>query len=108
MWSYLTFERLISIDVLIVFYYFGAVVMPVFMLWFMLWLKTWLLNKSPTLETSVQKGGQLIKTRITRQSRFKWSGLFVVAFLFAELFWRLLFEFLIAYMQMRDAIVMSY
>jgi hypothetical protein len=31
--------------------------------------------------------------------------LFVAAFLFMELMWRMLFEYLIAFMQMRDALV---
>jgi hypothetical protein len=31
--------------------------------------------------------------------------LFVAAFLFMELMWRIMFEYLIAFMQMRDALV---
>lgn len=107
MWSFLTFETLISIQTLMAFYYFGALLMPVLLVWFLLWLKSWLVRKVPAVESGLQTGRQFIKAQTTWQSRFKWGLLFVVAFLFTELFWRLLFEFLIAFMQMRDVLVLG-
>ena len=107
MWSFLTFETLISIQTLIVFYYFGALVVPLLLIWFMLWLKNWLVQRAPEVGQGLQAGSDFIKTQVSFQMRFKWLLLFVVAFLFTELFWRLLFEFLIAFMQMRDALVLG-
>jgi len=108
MWSFLTFETLISIQVLIAFYYAGAVLMPIMLFLFLVWFKAWLVHKVPVVESGLQAGKNLIKAHVSWQTRLKWLLLFVVAFAFAELFWRLLFEFLIAYMQMRDALVMGH
>ena len=106
MWSFLTFETLISTQVLIAFYYLGAAVMPILLFWFMLWFKEWLGHRVPVVKLGLQAGKRVIKDNTSWQTRLKWTLFFVVMFLFAELFWRLLFEFLIAYMQMRDALVM--
>lgn len=107
MWSFLTFETLISIEVLIAFYYMGALLMPIFIVWLMLWLKAWLASRAPLVNSGIEAGKQLIKDQVSWQSRVKWVLLLVTAFLFAELFWRLLFEFLIAFIQMRDALVLG-
>lgn len=107
MWSFLTFETLISIQTLIAFYYFGALVVPLLLVWFLLWLKGWLVRRAPEVKQGLQAGHDIIKTQVSVKTRLKWLMLFVVAFLFTELFWRLLFEFLIAFMQMRDALVLG-
>ncbi|MDZ7661362.1 DUF4282 domain-containing protein [Thiohalophilus sp.] len=99
--DYLTFNTFISIEVLIVFYYLGAVILPVGA-WF---VALWLLRKYQLLGDAYQKGKTATWDLLNKQQRF-WLVLFgLVFFLLMELFWRLLFEFLIAYMQMRDALV---
>jgi len=42
---------------------------------------------------------------LSNKQKVKLVLAFLVAFLFMELFWRMLFEFLIAYMQMCDALL---
>ncbi len=41
-----------------------------------------------------------------RRDRIAAAMLFLAAFLFMELLWRLLFEYLIAFLQMREALLM--
>ncbi|MBO1923460.1 DUF4282 domain-containing protein [Thiomicrorhabdus sp. 6S3-12] len=102
MYEFLTFKRLISIDVLIVFYYLGAVVMP-------LLIYSWLsVLYRKYLAEVVQQSKPLIRSvlNLSAGRRWGWVLLGVLMFLFAELLWRLMFEYLIAFMQMRDALVM--
>ncbi|QKI90219.1 DUF4282 domain-containing protein [Thiomicrorhabdus xiamenensis] len=102
MYEFLTFKRLISIDVLIVFYYLGAVVMP-------LLIYSWLsVLYRKYLAEVVQQSKPLIRSvlNLSAGRRWRWVLLGVLMFLFAELLWRLMFEYLIAFMQMRDALVM--
>lgn len=105
--DFLTFHTLISIDVLIAFYYLGAVVIPLTILWGMVWLKQLIVNKVAGTQQLIDTGTQAVFNSLSRSAKIKWILLFVFLFIFAELFWRLLFEFLIAFMQMRDALVLS-
>ncbi|MCK5917224.1 MAG: DUF4282 domain-containing protein [Cocleimonas sp.] len=99
--DFLSFKSFISIPVLIGFYYMGAVVMPIF-LWF---VSLWLTNKFQFIDTLQKKSKEMIWHRFTLQQKILFVVLFTMAFLFIELFWRMMFEFLIAYMQIRDALV---
>jgi len=99
--DFLTFKRFISTEVLIVFYYIGAILLPIG-IWFLL---TWLIRKYKFIEDAYKKGRETIWRSLSRKQQTKLVALFISAFLFMELFWRMLFEFLIAYMQMRDALL---
>ena len=99
--DFLSFHSFISIKALIVFYYIGAVIMPIG-LWFLL---VWLIRKYEFLTVTYQHGIELLWNSLKTRQKVKLSAAFIITFLFAELFWRMLFEFLIAYMQMRDAIL---
>ncbi len=104
MWDFLTFKRLISIEVLITFYYLGAVVMPVFMLWGLSALRRRF--SVDEAEAALQKVTRSVAQSLgMKLSLWKWFLAGVFAFLLGELFWRLLFEFLVAFIQMRDALV---
>jgi len=105
--DFLTFQTLISIDVLIMFYYLGAVVLPIGIVWFMLWFKRLLVLKVAGMQSAIDAGVYAVSNSLSTSSKIKWSILFLVLFIFTELFWRLLFEFLIAFMQMRDALVLN-
>jgi len=105
--DFLKFHTLISIEVLIVFYYLGALVLPVGIYWFMFWLKKLLVQKINGLQSAIDVTTQTVSNVLSTSSKIKWFMLFLASFLFAELFWRLLFEFLIAFMQMRDALVLQ-
>jgi len=99
--DFLTFESFISTEVLIVFYYLGAVILP-FGGWF---LFTWFINKYGLLNAAYENSKGMLWASLNRKQQTKLAVFFVVSFLFMELFWRMFFEFLIAYMQMRDALL---
>ena len=71
-------------------------------LWFLL---IWLIRKYEFLAVTYQQGIDILWNALTTRQKVKLSAAFLIAFLFMQLFWRMLFEFLIAYMQMRDAIL---
>ena len=99
--DFLTFKDFISIPVLIGFYYLGAVVMPIFM-----WLISFWLGQKFTVISNIRHAGkEKIWQSFSIKQKILFIAMFIVAFLFMELFWRILFEYLIAYMQMRDALL---
>jgi len=99
--DFLTFKSFISIEVLIIFYYIGAVIFP-FVIWSFL---TWLIGKYKLVNTSYESGKKILWDSLNKNQQTKLLAFFITSFLFVELFWRMLFEFLIAYMQIRDAIL---
>jgi hypothetical protein len=99
--DFLTFKSFISTEVLIGFYYIGAVIFPVSACFFIFWL----IKKYEFLGISYKTGKEAVKKSLSEKQRLILAALFITIFLFMELFWRMLFEFLIAYMQMRDALL---
>jgi hypothetical protein len=102
--DFLTFKSFISTTALIVFYYIGAIILPVG-IWF---LATRLIKKYKFIDDLHKKGKEAIWGLLNKKQQAKLVALFISFFLFMELFWRMLFEFLIAYMQMRDALLQSH
>ncbi|MCW8933879.1 MAG: DUF4282 domain-containing protein [Gammaproteobacteria bacterium] len=99
--DFLTFNQFISTEVLIIFYYLGAIVMPVG-----LWIGIkWLIHKYNFLNSGFETGKTLFLKSLTFKQQLKLGFILIICFLLMELFWRLLFEFLIAYMQIRDALL---
>ena len=99
--DFLTFKSFISTEVLIIFYYLGALILPIG-----IWLLfTWLIRKYRLLNSAYENGKEIIWKSLSRKQRINLVIFFVTSFLFMELFWRMFFEFLIAYMQMRDALL---
>ncbi|MDD2829812.1 MAG: DUF4282 domain-containing protein [Sulfuricurvum sp.] len=84
--NYLTFESFISIPVLIVFYYIGALIFPL-----ILWVKrNWVIKLTDALtQTFPITASRLILG-------------FIILLLGFEIMWRMLFEMLIGYFQMRE------
>jgi hypothetical protein len=99
--DFLTFDSFISIPVLMGFYYIGAVFCPLVM-WRCI---RWMVARFSLLEQTYLRGKTLIWQLLPVKQKVRVALLFVVAFLLAEVLWRMLFEFLIAFMQMRDALV---
>lgn len=99
--DFLTFKTFISTETLIIFYYLGAFILPIFS-WLLL---TWLIQKYKLLNFSYENGKELLWKSLSQKQKAKYIAFFIIAFLFMELFWRMLFEFLIAYMQIRDALL---
>jgi len=99
--DFLTFKSFISTEVLIIFYYIGALILPVG-IWFLL---AWLIGKYRFLNATYENGKEILWKSLNIKQQTKLVAFFIFCFLFMELFWRMLFEFLIAYMQIRDALL---
>lgn len=84
--DFLTFESFISIKVLIVLYYAGALFIPM-----ILWYKRHLLSK---IMHVLIHSAPITETRLILGS--------IIFFILLELGWRMMFEMLIGYFQMRD------
>ncbi len=80
--NFLTFKTMIAQDLLFIFYYIGAVVVPVFIIKYTKYFYKPMQRTMPKI-----------------------LMLFIILFIFMELLWRMLFEFLIAFLQIRDALV---
>jgi hypothetical protein len=101
MTDFLTFKTFISGHVLIIFYYLGAVGMP--LAGYLVF--RWMVRK--LAEQHIEPGHIATGAWSRLPSRYRLVTILVVigAFLFMQLLWRMLFEFLIAYLQIRDALV---
>jgi hypothetical protein len=101
MTDFLTFDTMISRHALLIFYYLGALVMPV-----AAWLVAlYLIRRFNSARAIYEAGMGLFAATVPLRWRLLGLVLFVAAFLFMELMWRMMFEYLIAFMQMRDALV---
>jgi len=99
--DFLTFKTFISTEALIIFYYFGVIILPLFS-WLLL---TWVIKKNKLFNISYTNGKELLWKSLTPKQKLNFVAFFMLVFIFMELFWRMLFEFLIAYMQIRDALL---
>ncbi|RUM69448.1 MAG: hypothetical protein DSZ07_04570 [Sulfurovum sp.] len=103
MQDFLTFKTFISPTMLLLFYYIGAIVMPIF-IWF---ASRWIINKVTMMEESYRVAKQIVWGSMRFKYRVFFISVFIMMFLFMEIIWRMMFEFLIAYMQIREALVLS-
>jgi len=101
--DFLFFKTLVSPTVLILFYYMGAIIMPP-IIWF---FSRWIMKKSNLVEKSYKSSKTLFFQIIPLKYKLIFIPLFLGMFLFMELLWRMMFEFLIAYFQIRDALLVS-
>ena len=101
--DFLTFKTFISTDALIVFYYLGAFILPVG-LWVLL---NWVVRKYKLICATYESGKEMLWKSLSRKQKIKFVTFFITLFLLMELFWRMLFEFLIAYMQIRDVLLQA-
>jgi len=91
MWDFLTFRSFITPDLLIITYYIGAVVMPLLSFAMTLWIK----NK---ISLEIDLG-------VDRRYRYAFYLSLIGCFICMEIFWRVMFEFMIAYFDMHDALM---
>lgn len=99
MQDFLTFEIFITPLFLIFIYYIGAVIIPLFAWIISLWIKKiYFSNVSKKIKNE-------IKRNTTFFQRLFFSMAFIFCFLCMELFWRVMFEFFIAYFDMHDALM---
>lgn len=95
MQDFLTFHTFITPTLLLIIYYIGALVIPVLGWYFTFWVKKAYLS-------DVSKA---VTNRTTPKQRFNLFMIFFVTLLCMEIFWRMIFEFLIAYFDMHDALM---
>ena len=101
MQDFLTFKTFISPTMLLLFYYIGAIVMPIFT-----WLACrWLMDRVIMIKKSHRVSKHIAKRSMNLKYRLIFIFLFITIFLFMQIIWRMIFEFLIAYMQIRDVLV---
>ncbi len=101
LFDFLAFRTLISEQVLLLFYYLGAVGMPL-AAWL---LALYLMRRLDPAQHTYDMSKRMFVTVLPKRHRVLVIVLFSAAFLFMELMWRLMFEYLIAFMQIRDALV---
>ena len=92
LYNILSFKTFISPYMLYIFYYLGAVLVPLVMFKYSYKIYTF-------LEIDIKK-------IIPKEYKFKIYSVVIVIFIFLEILWRMMFEFLIAYLQIRDALVL--
>jgi hypothetical protein len=70
------------------------------------WLTAvYLMRRYDPAREAYDAGKHLFVAVLPKRHRVLGVALFVLTFLFMELLWRLMFEYLIAFMQIRDALV---
>ncbi|MGI6253131.1 MAG: DUF4282 domain-containing protein [Aminivibrio sp.] len=95
----LTFRYFISHNILPIFYFLGAAGIP-----FLAWRIARRLQSLPgeNLSGAVR---QIEEAFAENMSRSRVYGLFFLMFILMEIGWRVMFEFLMAFLQMREALV---
>lgn len=123
--SFFSFESFISIETLKVFYMLGVIALPVMSWFFLLWvinkysalfrfykgikhsiiisIIVWVMSKIKFFKKYVDE--TVTWGSLSAIQKFKFILLFIMLVFFSELFYRLVFEYLIAFMQMHDALV---
>lgn len=93
MWNFLSFHTFVTPILLIVVYYIGAVLMPLLSYIVARYIK--------------KRVGEYLTIDITVEKRYRYLFyLCVVLFLLSmELMWRVVFEFMVAYFDMHDALM---
>ena len=86
---------------LIIFYYIGVVILPGGIYYSI----TYLIKKYNFIDQEYNKGLEVAWRSLNNKQKIKLSVLCLFFFLMVEIFWRMLFEFLIAYMQIRDVLL---
>ena len=99
MQDFLTFQTFITPTLLILVYYIGAVLIPLLSWYLARWVKR---SYFSDLSTQVKES---IHAHTTPKQRFIVLLVFLIAFLCMEIFWRVIFEFFIAYFDMHDALM---
>ena len=99
MLDFLTFNTFITPSLLILMYYIGAVLIPLLSWYLAAWIHKNYLSKVSGLVK------EEIKQRTTVKQRLYTIIAFVLCFLCMEIFWRVMFEFFIAYFDMHDALM---
>jgi len=96
----LSFKTFITPSILIVCYYLGALGVPLFMIGMLIRARHEAVNQGVAPENY-----NLWQRWATQQNQLIMLVLFIGMFICMEIGWRMMFEFMLAYFQMRDALV---
>jgi len=99
MTDFLTFKTFISIDILILSYYIGAIIIPI-VIWFS---KSYLQKKFKTLDKLNSSLLNLFGT-MSLSKKLLSMLLFLFMFMSMEIVWRMCFEAMIGYFQIIEAL----
>ena len=100
MLDFLTFRWFVAPYALPVFYYLGALGIPVAGLF----MTRWVMRRFPIVQQSARLGRDAAWALLTPGQRTLVIVFFVAGFLLMELFWRIMFEYLVAFLQMHAAL----
>jgi len=95
--DFLTFKSFITGELLILFYYIGAVAVPI-----LLWMLRNYLARKFSLFQKLQSMQKQFYTTLSNKDRMIYVLIIFCLFLSMEIMWRMMFETMIAYFQMRD------
>jgi len=98
MQDFLTFKTFISPTILIVMYILGATIMPLLAWWMALKVRKYFPSKVESMKKSL-----FFKMRL--RDKVILMSIALLLLLCMEICWRMMFEFLIAYMQIHDVLV---
>jgi len=98
--DFLSFKSFISPSILICCYYLGAFGAPLTMLGIVLWAR-----REASKQDFVPENYSLWTRWATHQNQLIVLLMFIGMFICMEIGWRMMFEFMLAYFQMRDALV---
>jgi len=99
--DFLTFKSFISPSMLIIFYYMGVAALP-----FVIWqFSTRMTSKYRLFDILHKKGKHLVWKLLSTKQRMTVLFVFLSILTMVELIWRMMFEFLMAYLQIRDSLV---
>ena len=99
MQDFLMFNSFITPALLLLLYYVGALIIPIFSWFILLWIKKrYFSSISNRIKNEIRKNTTFLQ-------RFTFLVAFIFCFLCMELFWRVMFEFFIAYFDMHDALM---
>lgn len=100
-YDFLIFRLFVSPYLLVAFYYVGAIGVPVGG-----WIfSDWVRRKYRLVSEAHESVKAAILKTTRRRDRLLFAMLFISIFIFLEIIWRMMFEFLIAYLQMRNALL---
>ncbi|MFK5891939.1 MAG: DUF4282 domain-containing protein [Pseudomonadota bacterium] len=104
--DFFSFRFFISPYVLFFFYYLGALTAPLGSWFFAQWLKNKYRLMTDVFKVNSDESKIKVKSQKHQKNKSIWFILFFILILsFLEIMWRVMFEFLIAYFQMREALL---
>lgn len=105
LWELMTLKFLITPYIIVLVYWIGALLVPALAGW-LGWYLMRTLQQSQTIHSGLESVNRQLDNWLDRRwRRIGFWGVSIFAFLLGELLWRMLFEFLIIYYHIHDALM---